>query len=600
MMSKFSNGFPVNSLGEIIVSSGSGGTTPVGTLPIDMIPVDSITGGLKLNGTVQVTSENEANPVKYGDNYLELLVPSGGDHEIQMAQQWLQDRVETGCITLANGVSFTLSQGINLNLASTSLKCNRNIFDASSLATGSAITLDYDYTGSAGYQKYNGRTSSISGGLRIKGPGKAVSGVNGIYINGTQTSPTSNGVRPTLDNLFVHGFSQGLVLNNRAYLGSLNYSDIYDCNVAIRQMAGTDSGEGMKMVGGAIYQCNLMLWMEDDSSEWTFDAVSFDYSNQLLVLTNTGRMFFNKCHFENRGSDAGDGVYIIQGTGADARAVVSGKDSFIDIDGNGSLVVFDSGSFDVNNLGGLGPYAYNHLINVRHKNATCYIDKQYWSNAANTTNKVAIGAGLTVPYSLQTKAIHGMPTRFSDQAHNNCLSDGGFEDAAGFEDFWSVTKDTAAITSRTTGTNINISRSTAQHYAGNASLKVTKISTGSGQVSVFIPIRPGCRRSAIGRIYRPSTGGATGSVFGDLRWCAMAGTDGNGVPVVLKVGSYFSSCTMSATTDSWQQFTMSLFDNGTSGEPMAPAWATHLKLTINCDSASAGDLYFDDMFVSPW
>lgn len=599
-MSKFSNGFPVNSSGEIIVSSGASSGSIAGTLALDMIPVDEITGGLKLNGIQQIVIESEATTVKYGENYLELLVPSGGDHEIQMAQQWLSDRVENGCIKLSNGVTYTLSQGLNLNLARTSLVCNRNVFDASSLTTGSAITLDYVYAGAAGYQKYNGRTSSISGGLRIQGPGKATSGVNAIYVNGTQTTPTSNGVRPTLNNLFIHGFSQGLVLNNRAYLGSLNYSDIYDCNVAIRQMSGVDSGEGMKMVGGSIFQSNLMLWMEDDSSEWTFDAVSFDYSNQLLLLTNTGRMFFNKCHFENRGADAGDNVYIVQGTGSDSRAVVSTKDSFIDIDGNGSLVVFDSGSFDVNNLGGLGPYSYDHLINVRHKNAVCYIDKQYWSNAANTTNKVAVGQGMTIPYSIQTKAIHGMPTRFSDQAHNNCLSDGGFEDANGFEDLWSVSKDTAAVTSRTTGTNISISRSTAQHYAGSASMKVTKVGAGSGQVSVYIPIRSGCRRSAVGRVYRPSSGGMTGSIFGDLRWCSMASVDGNGVPVALKVGAYFSSCTMSATTDSWQQFTMSLFDNGTSGEPMAPSWATHLKLTINCDSGSAGDLYLDDMFVSPW
>lgn len=539
--------------------------------------------------------------VKPGDvRDIVTTVKSGGDHEIQMAQEWIAARSETGTIELAAGQTYTLSQELSLNIAVAGLQCRRNVFDASGLSSGRAVSLDYNYPNGAGYQKYNGRTSVISGGLRIAGPGKGVAGVSAVYISGTQSSPTSNGVRPTLHNLFIHGFAQGLVLNDRAYLGSLNYSDIYDCNVGIRQMAGTDAGEGMKMVGGALYQCNLMLWMEDDSSEWTFDAVSFDYSNQLLVMTNTGRMFFNNPHFENRGADAGDNVYIVNGTGSDSRAVVAGKDSFVDIDGNGSLVAFNGGSFDVNNLGGNGPYAYDHLINVRHKNAVCYIDKQWWSNAANTSNKIAVGPGLTIPYSLQTKNVHGMPTRFSDQAHNLCLADGGFEDATGFQDLWSVSKDTAAITSRTTGTNISISRSTTQKYAGSASMKITKVGAGSGQVSVYLPVSQGARRSATGRIYRPSTGGITGSLFADMRWCAMAGVDGNGVPVALKVGSYLSSATLSAATDSWQQFTMSIFDNGATGEPMAPAWATHVKVTINADSGAAGDVYIDDMTVSPW
>lgn len=531
---------------------------------------------------------------------LTCLVPRGGDHELMMAQEWIASRAEAGVIDLAVGQTYTISQSFTLNIAHASIAARRNVFDASGLTSGQALILDYNYPGAAGYQKYLGRTSAITGGIRIAGPGKGVAGVSGIYQNGTQSSPTSNGVRPTLKNIFVHGFEQGFVTKDRAYLGSLESVDIYDCRVGIRQMAGTDAGEGMKMTGGTIFQCDLMLWMEDDSSEWVYDTVSFDYSSQLLVATNTCRQFFNKAHFENRGADAGDGIYIISGSGSDPRAVVAGRDSFIDVDGNGSIVMFDGGSFDVNNLGGNGPYAYDHLINVRHKNAVVYVDKQFWSNAANTANKVAVGAGRAIPYSLNTKNVHGMPTRWSDQAHNTCLADGGFEDAAGFQDLWSVSKDTAAITSRTAGTNISISRSTAQKYAGSASMKVTKVGAGSGQVSVYLPIRPGCRRAATGRIYRPSAGGMTGSIFGDLRWCAMAGVDGNGVPVALKVGSYFSSCTMSATTDAWVQFTMSIFDNGATGEPMAPEWATHLKLTLNCDSGSAGDLYFDDMAVSPF
>jgi hypothetical protein len=40
-MTKFSNGFPVNELGEIVVGVGTGTTNVVGSLPIDFIPVDT-------------------------------------------------------------------------------------------------------------------------------------------------------------------------------------------------------------------------------------------------------------------------------------------------------------------------------------------------------------------------------------------------------------------------------------------------------------------------------------------------------------------------------------------------------------------------------
>lgn len=56
-MSKFSNGFPVNELGEIIVSSGTGSSNIVGTLAPDMFPVDNITGGLRLNKVAQLATD---------------------------------------------------------------------------------------------------------------------------------------------------------------------------------------------------------------------------------------------------------------------------------------------------------------------------------------------------------------------------------------------------------------------------------------------------------------------------------------------------------------------------------------------------------------
>jgi len=60
-MAKFANGFPVNELGEVVVTRGVGHSTIVGTLPPDLIPVDNITGGIKLNKVAQLATDAAGN-----------------------------------------------------------------------------------------------------------------------------------------------------------------------------------------------------------------------------------------------------------------------------------------------------------------------------------------------------------------------------------------------------------------------------------------------------------------------------------------------------------------------------------------------------------
>lgn len=56
-MPKFSNGFPVNELGEIVVTNGDGTNNIVGTLPTDMIAVDSATGSLKTSNAATLAKD---------------------------------------------------------------------------------------------------------------------------------------------------------------------------------------------------------------------------------------------------------------------------------------------------------------------------------------------------------------------------------------------------------------------------------------------------------------------------------------------------------------------------------------------------------------
>lgn len=97
-MAKFSQGLPVNELGEIVVSSGSGSSNIVGTVPINAIPVDSITGGLRLNKVAQLATDAA------GDVFISH--PSIGD-DFKLAQPTLLFESGAGFSRRADGVADT-------------------------------------------------------------------------------------------------------------------------------------------------------------------------------------------------------------------------------------------------------------------------------------------------------------------------------------------------------------------------------------------------------------------------------------------------------------------------------------------------------------
>ncbi len=509
-----------------------------------------------------------------------------------------------GVVELSPYVEYVYDSQITWNIAKVGLNGNMARINATAMSasTGPVITLDYVYPSPVGYQRYISQVHAIRD-LIISGPGKTVAGNSAIYVNGTTTS-NSLGVRPSLYNLFFDSFDVGLDGKDRFYLASLYSPNFYNCNIGIRQQAGTDAGENCSIFGGAFSQCNLKMHLLDGSSEWFLYGVSLDYSNQLCVMQGTpSRLELTNCHIEPRGSDAGDGVYVIQGTGADARAAVAGMDSFIDIDGNGSLFLMTGGWFDINNSGGAGPYSFDHLVKVRHLNSRATFRDVSMQNMANTANKFWTGIGKVVVSNTHTQDAPSMPSRITDQAFGNALRDGGVEDST-LEDLWYISKDTASITSRVTGTNISIARSTAQKRSGSSSLAVTKVAAGSGQISVLIPVTPGENLSVFGYLYNPSAGGITGAVYADVRWANMIGLDSNGVPIVQSSAgvAYHASVTPTISPkNTWNSFAIKTFDNGASGQPCAPSWATHMRLTFNCDSMSAaGVFYVDDLCVSRW
>jgi hypothetical protein len=458
----------------------------------------------------------------------------------------------------------------------------------------------------AGANRYRTKLHSISR-LQISGPGAGVTAKSGLVLD---SDTAGMGPRASLKSVFVHGFPVLVDMQDQGYLANFHDCEFYDGLIAYRQSAGTDAGENVVFSGAnIIHSVGLAFHLIDNTSE-VFYKGSVDYIKQLCVITGAPSRLFISGHIEPRGANlvSDDGNYVLSGSGSDVRAVVSTKDSFIDIDGNGSLVVID-GWFDINNSGGVGPYAFDHLVNVRHANSKCIIrgSAQNW---ANTANRWWVGAGRAWTESLHTQTTPAMPSRGTTVAAGNCLFDP--QVATSVRDLWCLFRDGAAITNRLTGTNGTITRTNVVTDGNNGALTLTKTGGAAApfRVAAFVPARPGDRFSSFFRAHRVA--GFTGNIFASLHWACVTGFDGNGIPVLgdpstgspFTLGSAFSplfaDTTLSATTGSYLDVAIPLIQASISADESCPDWATHCILQINADAPPAGVLHLDNITITRW
>ena len=168
-----------------------------------------------------------------------------------------------GVVELNPYATYVYDEQIRWNIAKVGLIGNMARIDATAMpaSTGPLITLDYIYPGAVGVQKFLSCIHPFKDVL-LSGPGKTVAGNSAIYVNGSTASP-SLGVRPSLYNVFFDSFSVGLDGKDRFFLAQLYSPNFYDCNIAIRQQAGTDAGENCSIYGGTFGQCNLKFHLVD-------------------------------------------------------------------------------------------------------------------------------------------------------------------------------------------------------------------------------------------------------------------------------------------------------------------------------------------------
>lgn len=238
--------------------------------------------------------------------------------------------------------------------------------------------------------------------------------------------------------------------------------EVYNCKVAFWQKAGFDSGENINIHGGLFHLCDLLIRCDDASSELNFHGTSLNYSRQLIVTTAASRICLYGCHVEFRGSNAvsDNNNYVLDGSGSDPRAIVSGRDTMIDLDGDSTLFYMHGGTFDINNSGGNGPYNYHHLVNVRNAGSKAIFAGVYSGNFANRLDRFWTGPGrVFCDFHTRQGQDPAWPSRLTDSSKHNLVADSSFSGVLGREQDWSITQDTnnTVPVQKFTSTNGNIS-----------------------------------------------------------------------------------------------------------------------------------------------
>ena len=541
------------------------------------------------------------------DRFVTLLerkgaVFNGTSDDSSAIQEALNSYPYTGArssITFPSGLKGKINSGITIPIDRVKVDFSNSLIDASGLTSGTAVLLSSSTVGL--------RSQQVDGvrNLNLVGPSRSGS-VVALALLGTATDTSA---RCALYNIHMEEFGVAYEFRDHAYLVHVFAPSIARCGKAVH-IVGSDVGENISFHGGVISNCFLHAHLEATTSELYHFGTSIDYCRQILVASaaSQSRMQLYGCHVESRGADSGDAFHILDGSGTDNRAAVATKDSHFDLDGDGTYFAMHGGTLDVNGSGGAGPYTYAQLVNVRHKNARATFRDVTFRNTENVSRKFWTGQGLVVVSDSNMQASPGVSVRISDQAMGNALFDGGFESTFP-SDFWSITRDTATISSRVTGSNISISRQTAQHNSGASALRVTKAGAAAtvARCGVFVPVRAGEKISARGFIYRDTMN--TGALFAALNWVNMTGVDGNGIPVLggavanrlgLAISANIAAATLTTNIAAWTEFAIKTFDAGSTTDACAPSWATHVMLEFLLDNGNAGDVYFDDLSVSRW
>ena len=213
---------------------------------------------------------------------------------------------------------------------------------------------------------------------------------------------------------------------------------------------------------------------------------------------------------------------------------------------------------------------------------------------ANTFFTVGGGGSVTVRRS---KSANGAASTTGGSwpplmdATNTWNFDFGFENGSttSFMDAWTLTQDSAGITSRTTGTNISITQNTTKPHTGFQALAAAKAGAATTVAAFGLLLRCDPLDSPSLGVWYAASANSLGTVALNIKYVNLLYYGSGGVPFF---GEETTPYTVTLTpTTTYQQKLQGVWNNP------APSWATHVLVEVDMNALGAGTLYIDDCEV---
>lgn len=543
--------------------------------------------------------------------------------DFQAANNALRD-AGGGYIVLQAGGIYTLDSPVTLDCGTgVGLQGNGAWIDARGLSGSNITAITLGSTPPAGgppivghdddaHNYFQKRVRVEEFGL-IGAGGSNNNTINGIDVN-MATAFSTRAPRPTIANVVVQNFHNGLTFRNQGYLAGAADSIFTDCDNAIVFNGGVNPSENtsLRNVVAANSTIGVLIQTATETGsaqqfDVLFDTCSLDYNaTQVKLNSGFGRARFHGGNYENNGVV----TYVMNLATATNRCIFTFRDCYLNYTGTpstgitnyffvGANVHVELESCFLNNLLGsgqtVGSLPYWALANVSGSNS----DFDCRNARSNLVPTLAPLASLS--------------------SNRSWLADPGFE-ATSLVDLWWIYKDggsivtTGGATARTAGTKIaSIGTSTTVKNGGSRSLAITMnaegaLAAGNRVVGLLVPKRGDWFQGMLAAQLDGGSGSVTVTVTAAKvdDWTSQYTTNFSAlaantfVPTITQQSGTLFSGSTSPAVGSWGSRPFTTSSNTNAPRLQIPAWASHLFVQLDASAInnSSGVLYIDDFWIT--
>lgn len=460
--------------------------------------------------------------------------------------------------------SYAITSGLTIDVAYTSADFNATTIDASGMVSGTALTI------TATANDINAKTFIRSG--YFEGPGKT-STVKGIAFLGTAANKAVTSCN--FEHMRFSSFLVGYEYQDFTWV-TQHYGNIADdCGTAVKMVSGgTTYGENIAWFGGQLVNCDTGVINQNAAGNIHFNGSSIDYCG-VIADAQRGGIHFDNCHIEgNSVAVPYTDIPFQTSTNQDSVITVTGGRWTNAVTLNTTGITY---CVDCDNTDSAGGVIFDGVLIY---------------NTLTTTGKFASGVGRVLTKNLLVY-YSGAGLTENDMLSDalTLLQDGGFEKAT--VDEVVIYADTAGITDRVNGANIDLTTSAVAKRTGAKSLCITKVGAGAARARLILPITD--KTKHIGwSLYYAKPGVETGQIYIYGYYTQVQYFNQYGTPVVCKETSdYGDDPLFGAGAVTWTEI-----KKARSMCEYPPAWSTHYMIEFNLDGMDPGILYVDDVIIT--